>query len=126
MTREDLVAFARALYNAKIFTMYDCDNERAPLVFMPLMFGVLAEVPREKLDMLVVYEYMTEAGPVIINGFPIFTSIRLMLKSDFLSALNLARQMEQFDAGLVNPLDTGTSVVTVDVNQIGHGGIDSG
>lgn len=53
-------------------------------VFMVMIF--LDEKSRkdmEEKEIVFVYEYMSQAGPMAINGLPVFMSMRMMGKEDF-------------------------------------------
>lgn len=55
-----------------------------PNVFMVMLF--LDEKSREDMkekDIIFIYEYMSQAGPMAINSCPIFMSMRMMGKEDF-------------------------------------------
>ncbi len=53
-------------------------------VFMPLALGALQEWTREEIGLIgVVWEYRREAGPLAVNGQPVFFSCRLMHRDDW-------------------------------------------
>jgi hypothetical protein len=53
-------------------------------VFMPLVFGALSRYSVEEIQNIgLMYEHINKAGPMAINGYPIFFSMRLMHKDDW-------------------------------------------
>jgi len=73
--------------DGKIF----CDRQINPreigsmlaMVFMPIALGALSEtanVVRDNIGMI--YEYLSEAGPRSINGYPIFMSFKTLTKAE--------------------------------------------
>jgi hypothetical protein len=112
---EDLKKIAKDLYNNLIFTDRQCKENNLLMVFMPLMFMApsapnlsedisknrdskiytLLEADIEKKyymeyikDIGMIYEYISEAGPRSINGNPIFTSFKLLSKTDFVKMID--------------------------------------
>lgn len=51
---------------------------------MPIPFGAFSDFSEEDLkDIGLLYEYLDAQGPRSINGYPSFSSLRLMSKSDW-------------------------------------------
>lgn len=54
------------------------------LVFMPLGLGGACQFTKKALlDVGIIWEYMSEAMPRMINNFPMFPSLRFMHKDDW-------------------------------------------
>lgn len=59
------------------------EGMRLEQVFMPLAMGALSGMARTQLDDIgMVYEYVEKAGPLAVNGQPMFFSLRLLNKAD--------------------------------------------
>jgi len=53
------------------------------MVFMPLALGAFKDWNREDLKELgMIYEYLTEAGPRSINGYPSFMSLQYLKREE--------------------------------------------
>jgi len=92
MTDDKLREFVDDYVSGRIFTL---DRIRDPeremgMVFCGLMFGPFERYNPDSLgDIGNVYEYMSQAGPRSINGYPFFTSFRLIHKKDWKRALKM-------------------------------------
>lgn len=75
---KQLKQIAVDIVDGKVFTSMHLephDMELLSLVFMPFAFDGLKDFPPEKRDNIVlVYEYLKDAGPRSINGHPMFFS----------------------------------------------------
>lgn len=72
-----------AIGNAVLFS-HQVDPSVLTSVFMPLVFLSKDNLKwMEDNEIFSFYEYMSEAGPRSINGYPIFTSMHMLNKSDF-------------------------------------------
>lgn len=88
---------ASDIHNGKIF----CDRHIRPhdvasvlgMVFMPLVMG--AKIDPDDTGML--YEYMSEAGPRSVNGYPIFMSMRVATKDQANRILVMLRRLAKRD-----------------------------
>lgn len=81
MSDAELKAFVMGFCDGQIFTNSMVEaNGLLHLVFMPLALGGLEGVDLE--DLGCIWEWMKEAGPRSINGYPIFFGCRLMNKAD--------------------------------------------
>jgi len=55
-----------------------------PSIFMLIPLGAFAEYEKEELEQIgIIYEYISEAGPWAVNGYPSFFSLRVMHKEDW-------------------------------------------
>jgi hypothetical protein len=77
---EDLKKIAIDIANNKIFTSQHCPQDMIGNVFTLLMFGTLRQYNISSIGLL--YEYIDTAGPMCINGYPIFLSHRMLNKKD--------------------------------------------
>lgn len=74
-------------------------------VFMPLVFGAFADMeeqltadprfPRNKETPVALYEYLTEAGPRSVNGYPCFMSCRILIGKDLKKVLRLSAKFSR-------------------------------
>jgi len=94
MGRKDLAKFVMAMCDGQVFTTDHIKGgpeqiaSLAPMIFLPLALGGLESIPeRDRAELGIVYEYMDKAVPTSINGYPIFFSMRLMIKADWEKAL---------------------------------------
>jgi hypothetical protein len=93
MTKEGLREFVMGLCDGRIFSsmqipMVDWESS-LHLVFMPLAFGVTKDMSEEDISQIGgVWEWLSEAGPRSINGYPSFFSCRFLHKDD----LEIARK----------------------------------
>jgi len=82
-THEELKQIAMDLVDGKIFTDRSIDQTDSRLfasIFMPVMFGCFNDKDINTVGL--VYEYLSEAGPRSINGYPIFMSLRMLNRED--------------------------------------------
>jgi len=96
MTNEELKRLAEDICENRVFTdrhINEKDAELTPMIFMPLGLGALSTIDldnvqvkkkRKEIDeMAMIYEYISEAGPRGINGYPCFFSMKVLTKSDW-------------------------------------------
>lgn len=95
----ELKKIAVALFGGQIFTTFHIRAGHEHLgkqIFMPALF--LDDEAREKLHARkphVFYEYLSEAGPLSINGYPIFTSMQMLVKEDWEIVVGMSKKMEE-------------------------------
>ena len=54
-----------------------------PRVFMPIALGALVELPDDVVnDIGLIYEYLDQAGPMSVNGLPMFMSFKILNQTD--------------------------------------------
>ena len=104
MSSENLSVLAKDIATNSVFlsTMireHDAANV-LHMVFMPLALGCLSDLSKEEAeDIGLIYEYLKEAGPRGINGYPMFTSCRFLTKKDteivFEKAKRIIKAMEE-------------------------------
>ncbi len=88
MTDDDLRAFVLGYCDGRIFTSYDLvargHEDLLGQVFMPLALGALAGWSREDLNQIgVLWEECSRAGPLAVNGDPMFVSFNIMHSDDW-------------------------------------------
>ena len=107
MTDEALKDFVIRFCNGSIFTSLDIeargyikDPRMVSMVFMPLAFGGLKDLPKDELNKIgLIWEDMSQAGPRAINGMPIFMSCGLMHIEDWERARKAIKtEMERREA----------------------------
>ena len=71
------------------------------MVFLPVGLGVALELPKAFLDSVAhIYEWMTEAGPVGVNGCPTFLSVRFLTQDDWTRVCERIQAVERAIASL--------------------------
>jgi len=85
MTDDEIKALARALLKHEVF-MSDCIRtpDEIPLVFMTLNFMKTEDLDQMKKDGVVhLWECLKNAGPLSMNGYPLFFSHHAITKDDY-------------------------------------------
>jgi hypothetical protein len=84
MPDEELRKLAVDYVENKIFTSTQIrEEDLLPTIFMPVLFGLFSGWTKEELkEVGFLYEYLTEAGPRAVNGYPIFFSCRVINRND--------------------------------------------
>ena len=82
-TDEELKIIARDIHYGKIFTLWHIREEQLnPMlgsIFLPIALGLFSNKSKEEInDVGLVYEYLSEAGPICVDGYPSFFSVRLL------------------------------------------------
>ena len=82
LTDDEINALAENIYRERVFTsnhIRQGDLEMLPVIFMPLVFAdeklrehLLKDAPG------MIYEHLSEAGQLSINGYPIFFSFHIV------------------------------------------------
>lgn len=84
LTEEEIKKLANDIYVGNVFTDRHIKNpEDVSRVFMPLVF--LDEKQAKELEKKapgMIYEYMSEASPMMINGMPAFATLRMLSRED--------------------------------------------
>lgn len=88
MSADDLAKFVADFIEGRIFTSAQIrDPDLTANIFMPIAFGAFAGMTRDDAEQIgCVWEYLDQAGPTAINGYPIFFSCRLMRMEDWQEA----------------------------------------
>ena len=81
---QELPQISVDLYHGKIFCDAQVRNEnQLPMVFMPLLLGGLKDwKPEDIKDIGMLFEYIDQAGPRAVNGYPNFISMKIMSKAE--------------------------------------------
>lgn len=97
MTDDEIRAFVDDYRCQRVFTSANIrDNQDLGMVFMCLAFGAFENWPREKLEEIgVVWEYMKEAMPRSMNGYPVFMSLQIMHRDDWKRAVAAIQTEEE-------------------------------
>ena len=82
---EGIKKLAEDIYRGLVFTDRHVQNpDDISRVFLPLVFLKKEQIEELLADLpgMMIYEYMDKAGPMSINGMPIFYSLRLLDQED--------------------------------------------
>lgn len=93
LSRAELIELAQQYVDNKLWTMYDVPEDMILSVFMVVALGGLRGYSHAQLGQIVVYEFIDKAGPMAINGYPIFMSCQLMLLKDFKVMVGMAKKI---------------------------------
>jgi hypothetical protein len=101
-TDDELKQIAKDMWKGRIFTNRHCKDETLlGSIFMSLALGGLNNLPDEDVnDIGMVYEYLSEAGPRAINGYPMFMSCRLLSKADTTKVFDYYDKMVDFEKNI--------------------------
>ena len=84
MTDDEIRKLAEDMYKGLIFTDRHLENQKElPMVFMPLALmdkELIGELVKNPPGMI--YEYLDKAGPMAINGMPMFLSLKMTSVDD--------------------------------------------
>lgn len=80
----ELKQLAQDIYDQKVFTSAHVRvNKDLPMIFMPIALGAFKDWEKDDMqDIGVIYEFYSEAGPRGVNGYPCFTSFKILDKFD--------------------------------------------
>jgi len=96
---KDLKQLAKDLLADKLFTtchLRKGDEKLVSSIFMPLMFideKQRDEMEAEKVEVL--FEYISEANPRSINGYPMFMTMRTMNKEEWEKVIEYHDKMKK-------------------------------
>ena len=80
------------------------DQNLLPAVFMPMALAGQDVLDQLKAaDITVIYEYVSAAGPRVINGYPQFFSMRTLNRDDATRVLAYARKYSKLREQFVTP-----------------------
>lgn len=88
MTPEQMKTFVRDYIDGKIFSLHhmppDVALDTVAMVFMPIAMGMLSALGPEGIKNVgTIYEYLVDAVPRSVNGYPVFLSCKLVDKADW-------------------------------------------
>lgn len=103
LTDEKVKQLARDIISGQVFGSWQLANSGLALeqVFMPLLFMdpmLTKRLMREEAVHL--YEYVSQAGPMSVNGYPIFMSFYRLDQEDFERVIAKVEAMEKAIAEL--------------------------
>lgn len=81
LTDQELKTLAVDIHNRKVFTDLHLreDHKMIGSVFMPVGLGAFEEWTKEDIMTIgLVYEYLDKAGPMSVNGYPTFYSMKII------------------------------------------------
>lgn len=86
-TNDELRQIALDLADGKIFSDRHLGDQSHMIgsVFMPVILGAFSDLTKEEIDsgkVSFLYEYLSEAGPMAVNGFPTFFSVKYLNKEE--------------------------------------------
>lgn len=91
----DLRALARDISEYRIVVSTMVPDDLIPSVFMPLSF--MSREDFDKLlarDVVMFFEYVDKAGPVAVNGFPMFMSMQMLTGDEVRRMIPFAHEYE--------------------------------
>jgi hypothetical protein len=86
MSQEELAKFVDDYCSNRVYTDLHVPGQSPELVKSVFMILALMEFPFSKAECKNIgrfWEYLSEAGPMAVNGQPIFFSVRIMHKDDW-------------------------------------------
>ena len=81
MTPEQIDETIIGLLQGQIVTASELPEDMIASVFMPVGLGGLADIDATKVGNI--FEHMNKAGPLAVNGYPIFMSCQVAHKDDW-------------------------------------------
>lgn len=81
MTEDEIAETVIGIVQARIFTGSQCPPDMLASVFMPLALGGLEGIDWDELGNVI--EDLSKAGPMAVNGYPMFFSCRLIHIKDW-------------------------------------------
>lgn len=100
----DLKQLAKDIHRNAVFGSWQIqkgDEALLRAIFMPLFF--MAEEDAKKMvddEVIHIYEYYDAAIPRAINGYPMFTSLRMLTKAQWEELIPLVKRLEEMEASL--------------------------
>ena len=98
-TDEELKQLANDIFHGVVFTSNHVPpGEEIMLgsIFMPLML-MTEEGQKDFLEKkpFMVYEYMDQAGPRSVNGYPMFMSLKFLIEDEYKKVVEYYKELEQ-------------------------------
>ena len=102
-TPEEIKQLAIDFRAGKIFSDRHLQNpEDVSMVFMVLMFLDEAAIDELKANPpAMIYEYLSEAGPRSVNGYPCFMSHKYLSKEDFEAMRDTVKKLEEAEKAVL-------------------------
>lgn len=99
MTPEEIKELATDTFKEKVFfsTMIrEIDSHLLSSIFMPVTFMEKKQIKQlEKDRVSAFYEYMDKALPRVINGYPMFTSMKTITVDDLAEVQKVVQQLRE-------------------------------
>ena len=95
-TEEELKTLALDIFQEKVFTtLHIPENEGHMIrsIFMPIGLGGLT--PEQAAEVGMLYEYLSQAGPRSVNGYPCFFSVQCVNKADMDQLIGFINQYKE-------------------------------
>jgi hypothetical protein len=90
MSDDDLRAFVDDFVSDRVFTsahLRDHEMRMLPTIFLPVALGCFSAMQPDSLGQIgILYEYLSKAGPLAINGRPSFVTFKVMHRDDWTRA----------------------------------------
>jgi hypothetical protein len=104
LSDEQIKEYARGLHDGRLFTNFHIPEEQAlqmvPSIFMPIGMGALSSYDHTKLGAIV--EWLEEAGPRSVNGYPIFMSCTVIHREDWGKITDLYHKLIAAEKAVLN------------------------
>ena len=99
MSDEELAKFVDDFCSGRIFTLHHIAphsrESLAGMVFMPVALGAFSSWFKQEMEQIgTIWEYLSEAGPRSINGYPMFHSFYLVHADDWKRAVRAIEREE--------------------------------
>lgn len=99
MTPDEIKQLATDTFKEKVFysTMIrEIEGHLINSIFMPIVFMDKNQIDQLKKDKVAAfYEYMSEAGPRVINGYPIFASMKTITVEDLAKVQEIVAKLTE-------------------------------
>lgn len=87
MSDKDLNQFVVDFITERVFTSAQVPPESLKSVFMMISLGSFSGYSKTDLENIgLIWEYTNKGGPLAVNGMPVFLSLRVMHKKDWIRA----------------------------------------
>ena len=99
-SREELKEVALGMKGGYVFT--DRHISKDELDMLPSIFMPIRLISQEQLDEIIenlgdnglIYEFISEAGPICINGYPIFMSMHTLTPEEYKTMLSIWEELD--------------------------------
>jgi hypothetical protein len=106
LSNKELVKLAQDIKGNLIFHSNMLDNlGLIHSVFMPLALMEHEELVKIAPHVGLFYEYLTESGPRTINGYPIFTSVRMIHREDIPKLQEILNKLDRAEKSVLEELE---------------------
>ncbi len=96
LTDEEVKTLARQMLDGSVFTSLQVDSREWPSVWMPLGLMDRTQALRMQRDRIVMlYEHMSQASPIAVNGHPTFFSVKMVNEADAERVLREFNRMQE-------------------------------